>query len=213
MAINKRQLKILNRRRMTDIERVGQQYRKNFESLNNDFSSAYADYQRQTGAVMDNYQSVINQYRTETYPAFEKQLAAYQSRLDAHAALIQDAIAEPLREVPVVSRTTQGSSYVPARTELQIDGKWYAPNKIPEGYTYEKKKLYQKKDVGTFTEEAPTPPPAPAAPPAPPKFDTKPFDDRREQLTMEFGREVAERKAGRRSAVSRRATRPLMQGK
>jgi len=45
-----------------------------------------------------------------------------------------------------------------------------------------------------------------------PEFDTTEFDVKRKQFEAELGREIGERKSARMAAVSRRSTRPLLQG-
>lgn len=67
-------------------------------------------------------------------------------------------------------------------------------------------------DIAPFTEAPPKLPTFPEPPEQVEDFDTTQFDAKRKQLEVELSREIGERKAARRSAVSRRTSRPLLQG-
>lgn len=225
MAISKAQMSMLQRRRTTDIDRLAQQYKKNVESLTGDYQKSFGEYQARTAEQMRPFEDQMAKYKTELYPEYEKQVQAYQAKLDSYKAALADIEKNPSEIVDArVSVSRGGRTYF-------IDGKPYSERNLPEGYFVEdvtrqeqrvnrgrpvtvdvtEQKLFKSRSIPTFTEKAPEAPQAPAAPQVA-EFDASQFDQRRGQLETEFRREVGERKSARLSAVSRRSSRPLLQG-
>lgn len=226
MAISKSQMSMLQRRRTTDIERLAQQYKKNVESLTGDYQKSFGEYQARTAEQMKPFEEQMAKYKTDLYPAYQQQVDAYQSRLNEYQAALADIEKNPSEIVDArVSVSRGGRTYF-------IDGKPYSERNLPEGYFVEdvtrqeqvkdkfgraqtinrtEQKLFKSRSIPTFTEKAPEAPQAPAAPQVA-EFDASQFDQRRGQLETEFKREVGERKSARLSAVSRRSSRPMLQG-
>lgn len=206
MAISKAQMSMLQRRRTTDIDRLAQQYKKNVESLTGDYQKSFGEYQARTAEQMKPFEDQMAKYKTELYPEYEKQVQAYQARLDSYKAALADIEANPLEVANVPTRRVGRSGY-----RFTIDGAEYRTYDLPEGYSFQDGKLFRERAVPTFTEKAPELPQAPTLPQIG-EFDASQFDQRRGQLETEFKREVGERKSARLSAVSRRSSRPLLQG-
>jgi hypothetical protein len=80
------------------------------------------------------------------------------------------------------------------------------------GVTTPFEQFTQRTAPGAFTEKAPAAPEAPPSAPTIESFSDEPFQQKRAGLESEFQRELGERKSARISAVSRRSSRPLMQG-
>lgn len=206
MAISKAQMSMLQRRRTTDIDRLAQQYKKNVESLTGDYQKSFGEYQARTAEQMKPFEDQMAKYKTELYPEYEKQVQAYQAKLDSYKAALADIEANPLEVANVPTRRVGRSGY-----RFTIDGAEYRTYDLPEGYSFQDGKLFRERAVPTFTEKAPELPQAPTLPQIG-EFDASQFDQRRGQLETEFKREVGERKSARLSAVSRRSSRPLLQG-
>jgi len=206
MAISKAQMSMLQRRRTTDIDRLAQQYKKNVESLTGDYQKSFGEYQARTAEQMKPFEDQMAKYKTELYPEYEKQVQAYQAKLDSYKAALADIEANPLEVANVPTRRVGRSGY-----RFTIDGAEYRTYDLPEGYSFQDGKLFRERAVPTFTEKAPELPQAPTLPQIG-EFDASQFDQRRGQLETEFRREVGERKSARLSAVSRRSSRPLLQG-
>ncbi len=176
-------------RRMTDIDRLAQQYKRNVEAMTGEYESDFAAYNAKVAEQMAPYEAELARYKTETQPNYEAQAAAYQKRVDDYRAQLAAIQADPMvarRETVVVGKT------------------WYGKKK------YGEITVYDPKPIPTFTEKAPILPAAPVAPTVK-EFDTSKFEQRKTALNTEFQREVGERKAARLGAVSRRATRPMLQ--
>jgi len=56
-------------RRMSDIERLAQQYSKNIESMTGQYQQSFADYQKMVAEKMAPYESEVKRYQTELMPA------------------------------------------------------------------------------------------------------------------------------------------------
>lgn len=215
MAISKSQMSMLQRRRTTDIERLAQQYKKNVESLTGDYQKSFGEYQARTAEQMRPFEDQMAKYKTELYPEYEKQVQAYQAKLDSYKAALADIEANPLEVANVPTRRVGRGGAI-----FTIDGVEYGEGPLPDvyrlpglpkNYSFQDGKLFRERAVPTFTEKAPELPQAPTLPQIG-EFDASQFDQRRGQLETEFKREVGERKSARLSAVSRRSSRPLLQG-
>jgi hypothetical protein len=182
---------------MSDIERLAQQYSKNIESMTGQYQQSFADYQKMVAERMAPYESEVKRYQTELMPAFESQKSQYQSKLDAYNVTLAEIAKDPLI-AKTGTRTVAKPYYDPFTNVFS-----YYP--AQETYTY-----YEKKPIPKFTETAPKAPSAPVRP-AIAEFDTSQFAAKKAETESAFKREVGERKAARLGAVSRRATRPMLQ--
>ncbi len=184
-------------RRMSDIERLAQQYSKKIESMTGQYQQSFADYQKMVAERMAPYESEVKRYQTELMPAFESQKSEYQSKLDAYNVTLAEIAKDPLI-AKTGTRTVAKPYYDPITNVFS-----YYP--AQESYTY-----YEKKPIPKFTETAPKAPSAPVRP-AIAEFDTSQFAAKKAETESAFKREVGERKAARLGDVSRRATRPMLQ--
>lgn len=190
MAITEAQMRMLQRRRTSDLDRLSQQYKKNVQAMTGEYESDFKSYSQRVAEQMAPYEAELAKYKTETQPGYEAQVAAYQKKLDDYKAQLAAIEADPVTE----------------RTERVMVGRtWYGKKK------YEDATFYDPKPIPTFTEKAPEAPAAPVAPNVE-QFDTSKFEQRKAALDTELQREVGERKAGRIAAISRRSSRPMLQG-
>jgi hypothetical protein len=215
-------------RRMSDIERLAQQYSKDVRAMGSQYQTSFADYQKQVSAQMAPYESALEKYKVDM-SAYQSQAAAYQQRLDSYQKALQDFPTSEGTKVGV-SRTggKQGSVF-------NIDGAIYSVNaELPVNYyskpVYETKyqqvrhstglqpyqalvrhDLYKKTPPEKFTEEAPRAPSAPTKPEIA-EFDQSDFEAKSKELGQTYQRELGERKSARLAAVSRSSRRPLLQG-
>lgn len=190
MAITQGQMRMLQRRRTSDLDRLSQQYKKNVQAMTGEYESDFAAYNKRVAEQMAPYEAELAKYKTEVQPSYEAQVAEYQKKLDEYKAQLAAIEADPVTE----------------RKETVVVGKtWYGKKKYGEAT------FYDPKPIPTFTEKAPNAPAAPVAPTLE-KFDTSKFEQRKTALDTELQREVGERKAGRLAAVSRRSRRSMLQG-
>lgn len=214
-------------RRMSDIERLAQQYSKDVKAMSSQYQTSFSDYQKKVAEQMAPYESAIEKYKVDM-SAYESQAAAYQQRLDAYQKALQDFPASQGTKVGV-SRPSgkQGDVFI-------IDGTVYsAKGDLPVNYiskpVYETRsqsgrhgplppyqalvgyELYKKTPPEKFTEEAPKAPSAPTKPEIA-EFDQSAFEAKSKELGQTYQREVGERKSARLAAVSRSSRRPLLQG-
>lgn len=215
-------------RRMTDIDRLAQQYSRSINELTGQYETSFSDYQKQVAQQMAPFEEAWARYKTEVLPTYERQAADYRARLGQYQSQLEDIQKNPSEMVDVPSRYTRGGR------RYTIGGQEYGEYNLPEGYFLEavvtgkadiknrsgqitgqrditEDRLFRTKTLPSFTEKAPTAPTAPKAPEVA-AFDASQFEQRRGQLQEEYGREVGERRAGRLSAVSRRSRRPMLQG-
>lgn len=216
-------------RRMSDIERLAQQYSKNVEAMGAQYQQSFADYQKQVATQMAPYETALEQYKTGM-ANYESQAASYRERLAAYQKALED--------FPTSEGTKVGPTFVAGKqgNAIRIDGTLYYVSEfgdtLPENY-YAKKRyetkmeyprhsparpyqafvgydVYKKTPPAAFTEKAPVAPEAPTKPEIS-AFDQSQFEAKSQELQKTFQREVGERKAARLGAVGRRATRPLLQ--
>lgn len=197
MAITQAQMRMLQRRRTTDIDRLAQQYKRNVESLTGEYQTSFGQYQQRVTDQMQPFEEQMAKYKAADMPAYEAAKAQYQQQLDAYNAQL-----EALKASPTVTKTGTYQEKVPRWGLFGLAG--YETK--TRSYQYE-----EPNPVPTFDAKMPE---APAAPEAPTieKFDSSQFEQRRTQLQSDLQRELGERRASRLTAVSRRAARPLMQG-
>jgi hypothetical protein len=205
-------------RRMTDIDRLAEQYNRSINELTGQYETSFSDYQKQVAQQMAPFEEAAAKYRTETLPTYERQLQDFQKRMSAY----QQSLAE-IEKNPFEAQKIRGSfrhqnikkagSADPYEWGYVIDGTWRSHKSLPAGYVEEKEGgefALKQKAIPTFTEKAPTAPTAPTASGVA-SFDSSQFEQRRGQLQEEFGRELGERRAGKLAAVSRRSRRPMLQ--
>lgn len=197
MAITQAQMRMLRRRRTSDIERLAQQYKRNVEAMTGEFQTAFGEYQGRVAEQMKPFEEQMAKYKAADMPAYEAAKAQYEQQLDAYTQKLKELEADP-----VVKRTGTYEEKVPRWGLFGLAG--YETK--TRTYEYE-----EAKPLPTFEGKMPEAPVAPAAPTIE-KFDTSKFDQRRAQLQSELQREVGERRAGRMAAVSRSSRRPLLQG-
>jgi hypothetical protein len=216
-------------RRMTDIDRLAQQYTRSVNELTGQYETSFGDYQKQVAQQMAPFEEASAKYKTEVLPTYERQATDYRTRLGQYQSQLEDIQKNPSEMVnaPVRQAGRSGRRYT-------IGGQEYGEYNLPEGYFIEavvtgkgdiknrsgqvtgqrditEDRLFRTKTLPGFTEKAPTAPTAPTAPETA-AFDTSQFEQRRSQMQEEYGREVGERRAGKLTAVSRRTRRPMLQG-
>ena len=193
-------------RRMTDIDRLAAEYKKNVEAITGEYQQSFGAFQAEQTKKMEPYNVAAEQYKT-AMEEYEKQAAGYKERLVAHQKAIEDVQANPRQ---LVGRTIGGGK---RGFMYEIEGQRYSERAgLPEGYSVDaNQNLYKDRPIPKFTEKAPTEPTAPTMPELG-EFDTSAFQAKRGQAETTFKREVAERKAARLGAVGRKISRPLLQG-
>lgn len=230
MAVTMFQKRAASNRRTADITRLSEQYKRNVSAVTGEYERAFGAYQQNVRETMAPYEASIQKYQKEIYPAYEQAAAAYQARLASYQDTLADVIKEPYTDVNVgkIVQVLRRAGYDEGRFVVEDpSGKrslWATESAV--AYSREQAiqndtKFYRvgsnvfeikKKEVpAQFTE---APPEAPTAPTAPDiaDFDSAPFEQRRAQLQSELNRELGERRSAKLAAVSRRGTRPLLQG-
>lgn len=219
------QKRLAQRRSTADITRLADQYKRNVESLTGEQEKAFGQYQANVKQKMDPYEAAVGQYN-EAFKTYESQAAAYRQRLDQHQALLADIAQNPTEFVAAtasrygkVARGVQGSfATIDGKEYSEIDLRNMGWDPVYSSRTTGRLSVItgisgvnRERAVPTFTEKAPEAPVAPTAPQIE-EFDTQPFEAKRGQLESDLKRELGERRGARLSAVSRKTTRPLMQG-
>lgn len=192
-------------RKTSDITRLTDAYKAQVGAISDQYQNSFAEYQKKRDEVMAPFNAATDKYKAD-FATYETNLAGYKDRLSDYQKRLQDAVDSPLERID--SATVQNFR---GGSRVNIDGTWYGVSQLPDGYTYENGKLYQKRNPGKFDEKAPTAPEAPTAPTVE-NFDTTQFDQQRAALETNFQRDVSQRRAARASAVSRKMARPLLQG-
>lgn len=185
------------RRSTSDIDRLAKQYKANIDALTGQYQTAFTGYQAGVAEKMRPFEEQMATYKESLLPAYETQKAAYQKKLDEYTATLAE-----LEKNPVIERTAKRFVPNPAYDPMGAPG----PQFLEETYTE-----YIPRGIPKFTEKAPARPAAPVAPEVE-KFDEGEFGTKRAAVESEFKREVGERKAARRGAVSRKITRPMLRG-
>jgi hypothetical protein len=210
-------------RRMSDIERLAREYSKNVQAMTGQYEQSYADYQKQVAEKMAPYEAEVKRYQSELMPNYESQVSGYRQRLSEYQTKLEDITKRPYDYLSPAPRTetTEGygddwrrntSAYFPSLgkrlkpIDLVNMGYEVSQDRYGGGFGEVRKRRVLEK----FTEAAPSAPAAPVRPTVQ-EFDTSKFAASKEQTEKTFQREVGERKAARLGAVSRRATRPMLQ--
>jgi DNA repair exonuclease SbcCD ATPase subunit len=174
--------------RQRDISRLAEQYQSQLSALTPEYESIF---QQKEAAIKGGEQA--NKEYTKKLEAFNKQLAAYKKN-------------------PFEAQKIRGSFEPYGKTYewgYVIDNNWYSAKNLPEGYVEESATgdfALKKKPVPTFTEKPPKRADVPAL-----EKEMAAIEEKKKSLGEGFQREVAERKASRIGAVSRRAqSRPML---
>lgn len=210
-------------RRMSDIERLAREYSKNVQAMTGQYEQSYADYQKQVAEKMAPYEAEVKRYQSELMPNYESQVSGYRQRLSEYQTKLEDITKRPYDYLSPAPRTetTEGygddwrrntSAYFPSL------GKRLKPiDLVNMGYEVSQDRygggfgeVRKRRALEKFTEASPTAPSVPVRPVVQ-EFDASKFAASKEETEKTFKREVGERKAARLGAVSRRATRPMLQ--
>lgn len=217
------QKRLAQRRKTADITRLADQYKKNVEAMTGEQDKAFAAYQAKAKQDMAPYEASIAQYNT-AFSQYQQQAAAYNQRLTDYQKMLSEFEANPYERVAaqVVSIGRGGSLgarvYDQNLSVAELEEGGFEPEVIYGPANRGGRPVIGIKSIkvpkaapASFNEKAPTAPTAPT-PPKIAEFDTSEFEAKRGQLETEFKRELGERKGARLAAVSRKTTRPLMQG-
>lgn len=182
--------RMLARRTGGDIDRLTRQFKVGMNSLADEYQRAFSTYQAGVDEKMAPFQAALDKFKATDMPAYEEERAKYQRQLDAYNESLKAIEADP----------------VVARTEREFVGRtWYGKKKF-EDVTY-----YDPKPIPKFEAVKPQAPATPVAPEIG-QFDDSQFQARRQQLSTDMSRELGERRAAKLSAVTRRGSRPMLQG-
>lgn len=203
------------RRSTSDIERLAKQYKANIDAITGEYQTAFTGYQTGVAEKMQPFEEQMKTYKESVLPTYETQKAAYQKRLDDYNATLAELEKNPVIEKRG-TRTILNPAYAfsnpydPGSTAPQ-----YQPQFIQEPYLY-----YEKKPIPKFEGAAPNIPKVPVAPAIEgfdsqkftKEFNSEKFAAKKTEAESEFKRELGERQAARRGAVSRKMTRPMLKG-
>ena len=206
MAISKTQMKAMQRRGSSDIDRLAQQYQKDIAALTGDYEKSFMGTQAEREKQLQPYNLATEQYKT-AMADYDTQAAAYRSKLGEYQAAVTSAEKNPMTKIGYLKPEKGTRNYF----VLENGVKKYTDQLDDANYFVEGLEVFKKNTPPVFTEKAPTAPKAPEMPELAGLDETK-FDTRRGELETTFKREVGERKAARLGAVSRRTARPMLQG-
>jgi hypothetical protein len=221
-------------RRMTDIDRLAAQYKKNVEAITGEYQQSFGAFQAEQTRKMEPYSVAAEQYKT-AMGEYEKQAADYRGKISAYQKAIEDFPTSAGEKVNAPTWANRGGSGfviggqqyrkddLPANyfiadvmgevPETVMQGAGRGARRVPTGRMVTAKvgeELRVRTPPGAFSEKMPTAPTAPTMPELG-EFDASTFQAKRGEAETTFKREVAERKAARLGAVGRRATRPMLQ--
>lgn len=227
--------KKLNIRRMTDIDRLAAEYKKNVEALTGEYQQSFGAFQAEQAKKLEPHNVATEQYKT-AMGEYETKAEDYRSKLSAYQKALEDFPTSAGEKVNAPTWSNRGGS------GFVIGGVQYRRDELPTNYFIQDimgevpemvrqgagrgvrnvptgrmvtakvgEELRMRTPPGAFTEKAPVAPEAPAAPGLG-EFDESAFQAKRAELQGTFKREVGERKAARLGAVSRKSSRPLLQG-
>ena len=185
------------RRSTSDIDRLAKQYKSAVDQLTGEYQTAFTGYQAGVAEKMKPFEAELATYKESLLPTYEAQKTSYQKNLEDYNKLLADLEANPVTEATGYKQVKK-----PRYGLFGLAGY----NTVNEPFTY-----YIPKEIPKFTETAPTPPATPMAPTVE-AFDSGEFAAKKEEVESRFKRELGERRAAKIGAVSRRMTRPLLQG-
>ena len=185
------------RRSTSDIDRLAKQYKSAVDQITGEYQTAFTGYQTGVAEKMKPFETELATYKESLLPTYEAQKTSYQKNLEDYNKLLADIEANPVTEATGYKQVKK-----PRFNLFGIAG--YETKSEP--FTY-----YIPREIPKFTETAPTPPATPMAPTVE-AFDSGEFAAKKEEVEGRFKRELGERRAAKIGAVSRRMTRPLLQG-
>jgi len=185
------------RRSSSDIDRLAKQYKSAVDQITGEYQTAFTGYQAGVAEKMKPFEAELATYKESLLPTYEAQKTSYQKNLEDYNKLLADLEANPVTEATGYKQVKK-----PRYGLFGLAGY----NTVNEPFTY-----YIPKEIPKFTETAPTPPATPMAPTVE-AFDSGQFAAKKEEVEGRFKRELGERRAAKIGAVSRRMTRPLLQG-
>ena len=185
------------RRSSSDIDRLAKQYKSAVDQITGEYQTAFTGYQAGVAEKMKPFEAELATYKESLLPTYEAQKTSYQKNLEDYNKLLADLEANPVTEATGYKQVKK-----PRYGLFGLAGY----NTVNEPFTY-----YVPKEIPKFTETAPTPPATPMAPTVE-AFDSGEFAAKKEEVEGRFKRELGERRAAKIGAVSRRMTRPLLQG-
>ena len=185
------------RRSTSDIDRLAKQYKSAVDQITGEYQTAFTGYQAGVAEKMKPFEAELATYKESSLPAYEAQKASYLKNLEDYNKLLADIEANPVTEATGIRQVKK------ARFGL---GGLAGTETKSEPFTY-----YIPREIPKFTQTAPTPPATPMAPTVE-AFDSGEFAAKKEEVESRFKRELGERRAAKIGAVSRRMTRPLLQG-
>ena len=185
------------RRSSSDIDRLAKQYKSAVDQITGEYQTAFTGYQAGVAEKMKPFEAELATYKESLLPTYEAQKTSYQKNLEDYNKLLADIEANPVTEATGIRQVKK------ARFGL---GGLAGTETKSEPFTY-----YIPREIPKFTETAPTPPATPMAPTVE-AFDSGEFAAKKEEVEGRFKRELGERRAAKIGAVSRRMTRPLLQG-
>lgn len=201
------------RRKTSTLDALTKQYQDQMKGVVGEYETAYSGYQSDVTKKQKAFEEAMAGYGAQKTD-YEKAIAGYTSRYKTYSEAKQDYIKDPynyqrLQEVNLsrgrVRYVYNGQQMTGAQVERMPN---VTMRPIGGRLTYG---ITTKKDEPTFTEKEPTAPTVPTAPEIQ-KFDTAPFEEKKQQVETVYKRELGERKAGRQRAVSRKASRSMLQG-
>jgi hypothetical protein len=191
------------RRATADIERLAKTYQTGLFDVTQQQQNAFTAWNTKTKELMAPYEATVRQYTSVDFPAYQSQVAQYQStmdaydqqvaayrqRLDAFNNSILDIEANPTERIYPEKISSIGRGTIPT---FHIGGEIYVTNEdfvnqkignqktklLPAEYSIKSSKdgkfeVYKDKPVPTFTEQPPAAPSA-AMPTAPAAPGTPP---------------------------------------
>ena len=185
------------RRSSSDIDRLAKQYKSAVDQLTGEYQTAFTGYQAGVAEKMKPFEAELATYKESLLPTYEAQKTSYQKNLEDYNKLLADLEANPVIEATGIRQVK--------KARFGLGGAAGYETK-EEPFTY-----YIPREIPKFTETAPTPPATPMAPTVE-AFDSGEFAAKKEEVEGRFKRELGERRAAKIGAVSRRMTRPLLQG-
>jgi len=185
------------RRSTSDIDRLAKQYKSAVDQITGEYQTAFTGYQAGVAEKMKPFEAELATYKESLLPTYEAQKTSYQKNLEDYNKLLADLEANPVTEATGYKQVKK-----PRYGLFGLAG--YETRSEP--FTY-----YVPREIPKFTETAPTPPATPMAPTVE-AFDSGEFAAKKEEVEGRFKRELGERRAAKIGAVSRRMTRPLLQG-
>jgi len=201
------------RRRTSNLDALTKQYQQQMAGVGKEYETAYSGYQAEVGKKQKAYEESMTAYGTQK-SAYEKAISDYTQKYQTYSEAKQDYIKDPykyerLQEVNLsrgrVRYVYNGQQMTGAQVEKMPN---ITMRPIGGRLTYG---VTTKKEEPKFTDVEPTAPTVPTAPEIE-KFNAAPFEEKKAQAETTYKRELGERKAGRQRAVSRKASRSMLQG-